>query len=73
MLQCWKLEAELRPAFSDLVMSVSKFLESMASYMDVSTFGENKSTVVDSSEPKAPDTAEFDGTNNLSEESMSHM
>ena len=42
MLQCWKFEPELRPSFSELVLSLSKFLEEFAGYMDfgsISTLG----------------------------------
>ena len=39
MHQCWELEPEKRPSFSNLVKSVSKFLESIAGYVDFSTFG----------------------------------
>lgn len=42
MLQCWKFEPELRPCFSKLVTSFSKFLEDVAGYFDfgsISTFG----------------------------------
>lgn len=38
MLQCWEAEAVLRPSFSDLVESVSVFLEDFAGYMDISAF-----------------------------------
>ena len=40
MRQCWELEPESRPSFSSLVQSLSKFLESIAGYMDFSAFGE---------------------------------
>ena len=36
MLKCWELDPETRPTFSMLVKSLSKFLDSMAGYMDVS-------------------------------------
>ena len=39
MLQCWELEPEKRPSFSSLVKSLSKFLESIAGYVDFSTVG----------------------------------
>ena len=39
MHQCWELETEKRPSFSSLVKSLSKFLESIAGYVDFSTFG----------------------------------
>lgn len=44
MHQCWKFESELRPSFSNLVTSLSKFLEDIAGYMDfssISTFGKH--------------------------------
>jgi hypothetical protein len=37
--QCWELEPENRPTFSSLVKSFSKFLESIAGYVDFSTIG----------------------------------
>ena len=37
MLQCWEFEAKNRPTFSSLVSSLSRSLEAMADYMDVSS------------------------------------
>ena len=34
MLDCWKLEPDSRPSFSDLVPLLSEFLEVMIGYMD---------------------------------------
>ena len=39
MLQCWEFDPTNRPAFSDLVNSLSHFLEAMADYMDIGAFG----------------------------------
>ena len=39
MHQCWELEPESRPSFSSLVKSLSKFLESIAGYIDFNSFG----------------------------------
>ena len=42
MLQCWELEPDLRPSFSNLVESVSNILENMAGYMDIGAFIKSK-------------------------------
>ena len=39
MLKCWQGAPEERPTFSELVSLLSQTLESLAGYMDVSTFG----------------------------------
>lgn len=38
MLQCWEFEQEKRPTFSNIVVTLSHFLEAMVDYMDISTF-----------------------------------
>ena len=35
MLDCWKFEPNARPSFSKVVCSLSRFLETMVGYMDV--------------------------------------
>ena len=47
MLQCWELEPDLRPSFSNLVESVSNFLENMVGYMDISAFTKSKASDCD--------------------------
>ena len=44
MLQCWELEPDLRPSFSNLVESVSNILENMAGYMDIGAFTKSKAS-----------------------------
>ena len=39
MFKCWQGDPEERPTFSELVSLMSQTLESLAGYMDVSTFG----------------------------------
>ena len=39
MIKCWHGDPEERPTFSELVSLMSWTLESLAGYMDVSTFG----------------------------------
>ena len=38
MLNCWNLEPNARPSFSDLVSLLSQFLEAMVGYMDAVAF-----------------------------------
>ena len=42
MLNCWELEAEMRPTFSSLVHSLSTFLETMVDYVDIGAFAREK-------------------------------
>ena len=39
MLQCWLLEPEKRPSFSQLVRTLSELLEYMADYVHIGAFG----------------------------------
>ena len=39
MCQCWKFKPESRPSFSNLIKSLSKFLENIAHYIDFNTLG----------------------------------
>ena len=39
MLQCWEMEADMRPKFSCLVTSLSRSLEAMVGYMEVPSIG----------------------------------
>ena len=47
MLQCWEFEPVNRPKFADIVSSLSRSLEAMAGYMDISAFG---GTIAETSE-----------------------
>ena len=51
MFQCWKLELEKRPSFSNLVNSLSQSIEAMVGYMDMFAFSGRESD----SEPVATD------------------
>jgi hypothetical protein len=39
MLQCWLLESEKRPSFSQLALTLSESLEDMAGYIHIGAFG----------------------------------
>ena len=39
MCQCWEFKPESRLSFLNLVKSLSKFLESIAHYIDFNSFG----------------------------------
>jgi len=47
MFKCWHGDPEERPTFSELVSLLSLTLESLAGYMDVSTFGKLEVRVQD--------------------------
>jgi hypothetical protein len=51
MHNCWKLDPNSRPSFSELVSLLSQFLEAMAGYMDAFTFEKQED---ESSKVKAP-------------------
>ena len=38
MLQCWEMEPDSRPSFSDLVKTISTSLEEMSDYLHVGAF-----------------------------------
>ena len=38
MLQCWDSQPENRPTFSNIVGSLSQFLEAMADYLEITAF-----------------------------------
>ena len=40
MLQCWDLEPQSRPSFSEIVVLLSQSLEAMADYLDINAFGD---------------------------------
>ena len=39
MSKCWHVDPNERPTFSELILSMSQTLASLADYMDVFTFG----------------------------------
>ena len=42
MFKCWHVDPKERPKFSELVSQMSQTLESLAGYMDVSSFAETQ-------------------------------
>ena len=58
MLQCWDSQPGKRPTFSYIVNSLSQYLEAMAGYIDIVTFGEPKD--LDLSKEKAQSQCETD-------------
>ena len=45
MLNCWELESDKRPSFSELVDSLSKLLQAMAGYMDFSSITKSEEVI----------------------------
>ena len=48
MLKCWEHTPDTRPTFSLLVTSLSKFLDSMAGYMDIARHHKGREHMEDS-------------------------
>ena len=45
LLNCWELESDKRPSFSELVDSLSKLLQAMAGYMDFSSITKSEEVI----------------------------
>ena len=69
MLQCWEIESANRPAFSDIVVSLTHLLSTMADYMEMGADGTtvlSNPTTTSAVDPKAvnepayPDSLEED-------------
>lgn len=61
MLNCWQLEPDGRPTFSNLVDLLSQKLETMANYMDIGDVDGHSQPVECSGPGSAPDNENLSG------------